>query len=108
MVAASACPPSPAQLPMRRSTLPVSDDEAGFRSTVHKLRALVETKAGDPGMTRTCDLRFRKPPLYPAELRDRIRHDVQEQRRLHSRRRPGSEASASALTGPSPPLQWPP
>ena len=26
---------------------------------------------GDPGMTRTCDLRFRKPPLYPAELRDR-------------------------------------
>jgi hypothetical protein len=27
--------------------------------------------AGDPGMTRTCDLRFRKPPLYPAELRDR-------------------------------------
>src|SRR5579872_6624701 len=28
-------------------------------------------KNGDPGMTRTCDLRFRKPPLYPAELRDR-------------------------------------
>ena len=27
---------------------------------------------GDPGMTRTCDLRFRKPSLYPAELRDRI------------------------------------
>src|SRR5215471_11595033 len=27
---------------------------------------------GDPGMTRTCDLRFRKPPLYPAELRDRF------------------------------------
>src|SRR5450631_2817039 len=26
---------------------------------------------GDPGMTRTCDLRFRKPSLYPAELRDR-------------------------------------
>src|ERR1700709_2150229 len=28
-------------------------------------------KTGDPGMTRTCDLRFRKPSLYPAELRDR-------------------------------------
>src|SRR5439155_3816901 len=28
--------------------------------------------AGDPGMTRTCDLRFRKPPLYPAELRDHV------------------------------------
>src|SRR5882762_5181080 len=28
-------------------------------------------KNGDPGMTRTCDLRFRKPSLYPAELRDR-------------------------------------
>jgi hypothetical protein len=24
---------------------------------------------GDPGMTRTSDLRFRKPPLYPPELR---------------------------------------
>src|ERR1700704_4449732 len=30
------------------------------------------SKTGDPGMTRTCDLRFRKPSLYPAELRDRI------------------------------------
>src|SRR5437868_5521709 len=28
-------------------------------------------RIGDPGMTRTCDLRFRKPSLYPAELRDR-------------------------------------
>jgi hypothetical protein len=26
---------------------------------------------GDPGKTRTSDLRFRKPSLYPAELRDR-------------------------------------
>ena len=25
---------------------------------------------GGPGKTRTCDLRFRKPLLYPAELRD--------------------------------------
>src|ERR1700744_5063257 len=41
---------------------------------------------GDPGMTRTCDLRFRKPSLYPAELRDRSvalwrrlsRHDLSE------------------------------
>src|SRR5580692_782381 len=30
-----------------------------------------DSKTGDPGMTRTCDLRFRKPSLYPAELRDR-------------------------------------
>ena len=29
---------------------------------------------GDPGMTRTCDLRFRKPPLYPAELRDQANY----------------------------------
>src|SRR5271154_5528243 len=28
-------------------------------------------KAGGPGKTRTSDLRFRKPLLYPAELRDR-------------------------------------
>ena len=27
---------------------------------------------GDPGIIRTCDLRFRKPSLYPAELRDRM------------------------------------
>src|ERR1700730_12815754 len=26
---------------------------------------------GGPDRTRTCDLRFRKPLLYPAELRDR-------------------------------------
>src|SRR5262245_16895165 len=26
--------------------------------------------AGGPDRTRTCDLRFRKPLLYPAELRD--------------------------------------
>ena len=28
-------------------------------------------RVGDPGKTRTSDLRFRKPSLYPAELRDR-------------------------------------
>ena len=27
---------------------------------------------GGPGRTRTCDLRFRKPSLYPAELRSRF------------------------------------
>ena len=27
-------------------------------------------KGGGPDRTRTCDLRFRKPLLYPAELRD--------------------------------------
>ena len=27
---------------------------------------------GGPDRTRTCDLRFRKPLLYPAELRDRV------------------------------------
>lgn len=26
---------------------------------------------GDPGRTRTCDHRLRRPVLYPAELRDR-------------------------------------
>ena len=29
--------------------------------------------SGDPGVTRTPDLRFRKPLLYPAELRGRWR-----------------------------------
>jgi hypothetical protein len=36
--------------------------------------------SGDPGMTRTSDLRFRKPPLYPAELRDREAHENQGER----------------------------
>src|SRR3954454_20262331 len=35
------------------------------------LYLLAEAETGDPGKTRTSDLRFRKPPLYPAELRDR-------------------------------------
>jgi hypothetical protein len=29
-----------------------------------------QTETGGPDRTRTCDLRFRKPLLYPAELRD--------------------------------------
>jgi hypothetical protein len=31
---------------------------------------------GGPDRTRTCDLRFRKPLLYPAELRDRVCRNV--------------------------------
>src|SRR6266545_7056664 len=31
---------------------------------------------GGPDRTRTCDLRFRKPLLYPAELRDRLKNFV--------------------------------
>ena len=31
---------------------------------------------GGPGKTRTCDLRFRKPLLYPAELRDRFEETI--------------------------------
>jgi hypothetical protein len=31
-----------------------------------------ETAGGGPDRTRTCDLRFRKPLLYPAELRDPV------------------------------------
>src|SRR5690606_33310443 len=29
-------------------------------------------KTGDPGRARTCDIRFRRPMLYPAELRGRV------------------------------------
>src|SRR6185503_1340256 len=32
-------------------------------------RRMLVIKTGDPGGTRTTGLRFRKPPLYPAELR---------------------------------------
>ena len=31
---------------------------------------------GGPDRTRTCDLRFRKPLLYPAELRDRFEEAI--------------------------------
>src|SRR5467141_3081154 len=36
----------------------------------------VRHPAGGPDRTRTCDLRFRKPLLYPAELRDRWRISI--------------------------------
>lgn len=35
--------------------------------------AVLKFRLGDPGRTRTTGLRFRKPPLYPAELRGRAR-----------------------------------
>lgn len=34
---------------------------------------LADIHFGGPGKTRTCDLRFRKPLLYPAELRDQFK-----------------------------------
>ena len=45
-------------------------------------------------MTRTCDLRFRKPPLYPAELRDRKNPQNEKQIFVgfHSRAAAQSEA----------------
>jgi hypothetical protein len=30
--------------------------------------------SGDPGRSRTCDLRFRKPSLYPSELQGHSHH----------------------------------
>ena len=50
-----------------------SDFSAGRNRSpkMQEVTALQGLFAGDPGMTRTCDLRFRKPSLYPAELRDR-------------------------------------
>ena len=33
---------------------------------------LMEQVASTPGRIRTCDLRFRRPPLYPAELRGQV------------------------------------
>ena len=31
---------------------------------------------GDPGRSRTCDLRFRKPSLYPSELQGQISNKI--------------------------------
>jgi hypothetical protein len=38
--------------------------------TKYQLYQVVGFPDGGPDKTRTCDLRFRKPLLYPAELRD--------------------------------------
>ena len=57
----------PAKVDALPVVLPLAPKTA--RSPSAKLTKLLEL-LGDPGMTRTSDLRFRKPPLYPAELRD--------------------------------------
>jgi hypothetical protein len=41
-------------------------------SRVAVMLGLELATAGGPDRTRTCDLRFRKPLLYPAELRDQV------------------------------------
>ena len=52
-------------------------DSIARKPTRDALRAIMANAksaglvVGDPGKTRTSDLRFRKPSLYPAELRDR-------------------------------------
>ena len=46
-------------------------DDIGHGLISNRGRSALWASVGDPGMTRTCDLRFRKPSLYPAELRDR-------------------------------------
>jgi hypothetical protein len=57
-------------------------------------RILKTTDFGGPDRTRTCDLRFRKPLLYPAELRD---HVIDRQHfSLLGRRVPSSSAPQNA------------
>jgi hypothetical protein len=55
----------------------IPSDCIGLKSETLKLEepapvvTILNTNAGfsgTPGRTRTCDLRFRKPPLYPTEL----------------------------------------
>src|SRR3954466_8621395 len=44
-------------------------DKPGFRAPVESAAfAPIDRSDGDPRKTRTSGLRFRKPPLYPAEL----------------------------------------
>src|ERR1700757_1217700 len=42
------------------------------KSKKRKLDQSHDVRVGGPDRTRTCDLRFRKPLLYPAELRDQF------------------------------------
>jgi hypothetical protein len=47
-----------------------SAKSAGQPKQMAVAQQLSSNVQGGPGKTRTCDLRFRKPLLYPAELRD--------------------------------------
>src|SRR3954454_15728324 len=44
---------------------------SGIRADQCSTVVFVAKARGDPGLIRTGDLRFRKPPLYPPELRGR-------------------------------------
>src|SRR5881396_2378990 len=57
---------------------------------------------GGPDRTRTCDLRFRKPLLYPAELRDRCQFISYGSVRLPSSIASEPEPSPLSLRGPAP------
>ena len=60
------------------------DLASNFLMAVHMQGTLLLREAtGDPGKTRTSDLRFRKPLLYPAELRDHGRPCTTGPRRMH-------------------------
>jgi hypothetical protein len=58
-------------MPLRQNSIFLTVDFRPICAESTKIRGLLSFQIGDPGMTRTCDLRFRKPSLYPAELRDR-------------------------------------
>ncbi len=51
---------------------PVATMARARRCPAPELFVMLRSSNGGPDRTRTCDLRFRKPLLYPAELRDRF------------------------------------
>jgi hypothetical protein len=55
---------------LRRTATPDSRHGSGTKEGQEPASFLAF--AVDPDRIRTCDLRFRKPPLYPTELRDRV------------------------------------
>ena len=63
-------PLGPDELDTIRRELEVMDTIRG-KGPAAAAGALADA-AGGPDRTRTCDLRFRKPLLYPAELRDHV------------------------------------
>src|SRR4249919_2124882 len=58
-------------------------------------RRALDEKTRDPGMIRTCDPRFRKAMLYPAELRG------QRAREIRCENRFGNRATLGICTGGS-------
>ncbi len=77
--------------PEQESCLQISPSCFSPRTSTRHFRAISERGDGSPGVSRTPDLRFRKPLLYPSELQGHGRQsDELQQNTIHPRRSAGA------------------